>query len=215
MEEKKIDRLIAYYRVSTEVQMKKDTIENQKVACREYAAKHNAVIIEEYEEPEGITGSSNERVEYLKARERLTMPDVDGLIVYAFDRWSRNKKRSTIDMLDLEETKKKIYMAQTDEVIDWTREGDDLIMQIKSWLAAKEREKIRARLAQGRERVKKGQSPKRPGKGWNSWKNKEIDMKEVERYLTMGVPKTFIAERLGVSRQTLYRKLDARARDKP
>lgn len=208
MEEKKIDRLIAYYRVSTEVQMKKDTIENQKIACREYAAKHNAIIIEEYEEQEGITGSSNERVEYLKARERLTTSDVDGLIIYAFDRWSRNKKRGTIDMLDLEETKKKIYMAQTDEIIDWTREGDDLIMQIKSWLAAKEREKIRARLAQGRAKVNSTKHDKHLGLKWNHWKNKPVDMKEVERYLSMGVPKTFIAERLGISRQTLYRKIE-------
>ena len=116
-----------------------------------------------------------------------------------------------MDMLDLEELQKKIYLVQTDEIIDWSREGDDLIMQVKSWVAAKERDKIRDRLAAGRERVKRGENPKHRGKGWNSWKVKPIDMREVERYRTMGVPITFIAERMGVHRDTLYKRMKKKA----
>lgn len=82
-------------------------------------------------------------------------------------------------MLDLEDLGKKVYLAQMEEVIDWSREGDNLIFQIKSWLSAKEREKIQARLTMGCERVKQNQ-------GWNYWKKLDIDMKEVERLIKMG-----------------------------
>ena len=53
---------------------------------------------------------------------------------------------------------KKVYLFQTDEIVDWGREGDDLIMQVKSWVAAKERDKTMDRLAAGREQVKRGES---------------------------------------------------------
>jgi DNA invertase Pin-like site-specific DNA recombinase len=204
------DQLIAYYRVSTDTQIKNDTIENQRVACQEFARKMKADIIEEYVERSGISGSVDDRPEYQKAIVRLTSPDVDGLIVYALDRWSRKKRSSIITMLDLEELHKKVYMASTDEVVDWTREGDDLIMQIKSWLSQKEREKIRARLAQGREKVKAGKGKKHPGKGWNCWKKKDFDRdtwETIDKKLKLGVPKSIIAEDLEISRHTLYRRL--------
>lgn len=207
------DRLIAYYRVSTDTQIKNDTIDNQKVACEKFALKHGATIIESFAEPQGASGSKDDRPEYLKAKNRLSMPDVDGLIVFDMDRWSRSKRTSTIDMLDLEELHKKVYMARTEEITDWTREGDDLIMQVKAWVAAKEREKIRSRLKQGRDKVKAGLSTKRPGKGWNSWKSRDFTREEwekIDRYLKIGVPKTMIADHLEVSRRTLYNKLKAR-----
>jgi DNA invertase Pin-like site-specific DNA recombinase len=208
------DQLIAYYRVSTDLRIKNDTIENQRIACQEFARKKNADIIEEFVERSGISGSVDDRPEYQKAIDRLTCPDVDGLIVYALDRWSRKKRSSIITMLDLEELHKKVYMASTDEVVDWTREGDDLIMQIKSWLSQKEREKIRARLASGREKVKDGKGKKYPGHGWNYWKLKQFsreDWEKIDKMLKLGVPKTIIAEHMGVSRHTFYRRLRERA----
>jgi DNA invertase Pin-like site-specific DNA recombinase len=201
------DQLIAYYRVSTDTQIKNDTIENQRSSCRAYAESHNAEIVQEYEEKKGVSGSADDRPEYRAALERLKSDtNVDGLIVYALDRWSRKKRTSIIDMLDLEELNKKVYMVQTDEVVDWKREGDDLIMQIKSWLSQKEREKIRARLAAGRERKKLSTS-------WNSWKRKEFtreDWERVDKMLKLGVPKTIIAEHMEISRHTFYRRLKER-----
>jgi DNA invertase Pin-like site-specific DNA recombinase len=209
------DQLIAYYRVSTDTQTKNDTIENQRRDCQAYARAHNAEIVQEYEEDKGISGSIDDRPAYKAALERLkTDPAIDGLIVYALDRWSRKKRTSIIDMLDLEELNKKVYMVQTDEVVDWKREGDDLIMQIKSWLAQKEREKIRARLQQGREKVKRGEGKKHPGKGWNSWKRKEFsreDWERIDKMLKLGVPKTIIADHMEVSRHTFYRRLKERS----
>ncbi len=204
------DQLIAYYRVSTDLQIKNDTIENQRKACKDFAEKKKADIIEEFVESSGISGSVDDRPEYQKAINRLTDPDVDGLIVYALDRWSRKKRSSIITMLDLEELHKKVYMASTDEVVDWTREGDDLIMQIKSWLSQKEREKIRARLQQGRDRVKSGEAPKHLGKKWNHWKKKDFDRDtwdSIDKKLKYGVPLSIIANDLKVSRHTLYRRL--------
>jgi DNA invertase Pin-like site-specific DNA recombinase len=79
-------------------------------------------------------------------------------------------------------------------------------MQIKSWLSQKEREKIRARLAAGRERKKKEV-------GWNTWKRKEFsreDWEKIDKMLKLGVPKTIIAEHMNVSRHTFYRRLKER-----
>jgi DNA invertase Pin-like site-specific DNA recombinase len=198
-----VDKLIAYYRVSTDTQQKNDNIDLQREACNAYALKTGANIIEEFAESEGYSGSIDDRPAYQNAINRLKDSDVDGLIVYALDRWSRKKRSSIITMLDLEDLGKKVYLAQTEEILDWSREGDDLILQIKSWLSAKEREKIQARLAMGRERVKKES-------GWNHWKRKEVDMREVDRLMKMGVPKTIIAEHLHIHRQTLYKKLKER-----
>lgn len=39
-------------------------------------------------------------------------------------------------------------------------------------------------------------------------KPKEIDLKRLEELLDLGVPKTKIAEHLGISRRTIYRILD-------
>lgn len=206
----KQDVLIAYYRVSTEYQFKtQDTIPLQREACKKYAAKQGARIIAEYSEEEGVTGRSTDRPAYLAARDRLKNPDVDGLIVYEFDRWSRSKKASVLEIFEFQESKKKIYLARLGEIIDWTREGDDLIALVKAWIAENEADKIAGRLKMGRDRIKNGEGKK--WGSWNEWKKKELtreDREKIEKMLKLGVPKTLIAEHFTISRQTLYNKIN-------
>jgi DNA invertase Pin-like site-specific DNA recombinase len=215
-----IDELIAYYRVSREAGIKNDTIENQRTACQAFAKERGAHIVQEYVEKEGITGKTENRPQYQAARERLkTDEKIDGLIVFDLDRWSRSRRTSFLDMLDFEELKKKVYIARTKEVNDWTREGDDLLSTIKQWLSAKEHEKTMARFLLGREKVKRGEHKKHIGKGWNHWKRKDFTPEQwttIDKLLKLGVPKTIIAkEHLHVSRQTFYNRLIETGRMKP
>lgn len=215
-QEKSPKKAITYYRVSTEYQFKnRDTVKLQRDACKKFAKDKNIIIITEFEESEGITGKSEERPAYQAAKEALRNPEIDGLLVYDLDRWSRNKKASIITLLEFEEMRKEVYEARTGDIIDWTREGDDLISIVKSVIANREADKIKARLTMGRDRIKAGESKK--WHKWNEWNIKtftETDWEKIEKWLKLGVPIIDISDHFEVCRQTMYNKLKEHYGDK-
>ncbi len=80
---------IAYYRVSTELQKEEGTIEIQKQKIKEFAAKNNFTIINEFSD-NGLSGGLSDRPGLKKMLEIITTTDAEFILIYKLDRLARD-----------------------------------------------------------------------------------------------------------------------------
>lgn len=149
-------RVYTLYRVSTvrQVDIVKDDIPMQRIACREFADRFNDwEIIKEFEE-KGISGykiSAENRDAIQDLKEAATNGEFDVLLVFMFDRLGRMENETPfvlqwfvehgIEMWSVNEGQQKIESH-----------GDKLMNYIRFWQASGESEKtsirVKTRLAQ-------------------------------------------------------------------
>jgi DNA invertase Pin-like site-specific DNA recombinase len=132
------------------------------------------------------------------------LDEVQGIAVYDVDRLSRDYEDAVTLTFRLQRAGIKLYLARESIVETWDNNTSILIQHIKAWGADDERKKIKARQKEGIERFKAEHGTW--GRG-----AKEIDWKEYDHYVKMGLPKTSIAKLLKVGRKTLYEKLKERS----
>ncbi|HIY93249.1 MAG TPA: recombinase family protein [Candidatus Companilactobacillus pullicola] len=159
---------------------------------------------------EKLSGKDMERPQLKRLLKRLTSEDE--VYVVSLDRLGRNSDDITriINQITIKGAFLNVLDLPTFEGIkdhNLKRLLTNLILEIKKYDAEQERKMIRERQRQGIEQAKlagkyKGKriqysadSPKK--------KNREIYFKTIEM-LKNGIPKTKIANRLGISKQTVY-----------
>ena len=159
---------------------------------------------------EKLSGKDMERPQLKRLLKRLTSEDE--VYVVSLDRLGRNSDDITriINQITIKVAFLNVLDLPTFEGIkdhNLKRLLTNLILEIKKYDAEQERKMIRERQRQGIEQAKlagkyKGKriqysadSPKK--------KNREIYFKTIEM-LKNGIPKTKIANRLGISKQTVY-----------
>jgi len=84
---------IIYLRTSTDDQ----DPQNQLKACQNYAEREGYNVVDTYVEY-GSAWKDQERPKYQEIRSRVAHESIDGVIVWAFDRWIRNWKQLKSDL---------------------------------------------------------------------------------------------------------------------
>jgi len=194
-----MDRVFAYFRVSTKEQKHMGTDENQRNHIREYS-KGKYKIVKEFSDL-GVSGAERDRPGFTSMVNQLHQ--VDGIIVYDLDRLSRDFEIGLMLMFQLKENRKKLICSRTDSVTDFSRSEDQLIHVIKSWVSEQERVKIKARQMEGIARYRA------KNKRWGRYR-KTINWKAYDKYRSFGIPRTSIAKMMGMSTATLWKLIKER-----
>lgn len=207
--EKKIEKLFIYYRVSTKLQNLK--MQKRSISLFLSAKGDQYEVIDTFAD-DGISGATDNRPAYQRMKKRLT--EIDGILVYNWDRMSRDEELANNLMYELREKNIFILESDTGQRLDFNQAFNRLITFIKSMEA--ERERLRHK-----QRTKDGIEAFRKKKGyWGASKHKSYgkttDGKKIsesrfwflyELYRKAKVKKSAIARILGISRPTLYKRL--------
>ncbi len=111
---------VIYARYSCDNQTEQ-SIEGQLRVCREYAEKNNILVLDTYID-RAMTGTNDNRPEFRRMIEDSKKKKFDCVLVYKFDRFSRNKYESVIHKKTLKENGVKVVSAM--EHIPSGPEGD-------------------------------------------------------------------------------------------
>lgn len=183
-----------YARVSTQGQ----DIDLQIKQIKEYAMFRDIELVRLFQDK--ASGKDLNRQDFNRMIETLeTNPlDVNAVIITKLDRMGR----SLLDLINTTKwmDDKKIGLISITNSIDTTTKEGRLFFYIMGALGEYERELIMERTQAGREEaIKNGVKMGRP--------TVDINIEEVKRKMAQGVPKTKIADDLGVHRSTLYERL--------
>jgi DNA invertase Pin-like site-specific DNA recombinase len=190
-------RLFAYYRVSTEMQ----EYESQVKAVKDWVNELGDVtIVKAFKEP-AKSGSDNSRPRFLQMIARLS--DVDGVIVWDWDRLTRDWEMSNTLAFLFGRENKLLYVVKTREVMNLADNFQKLVVNIKGFVASQELDKIRANIRRGIANYKAKHG---------HWGRHALDLnwREYEKYVRKGVPKRAIARIFKVSPTVLYGRVKLR-----
>ena len=110
-------RAVLYLRVSSRGQVETDfdddglSIAGQRARCNEEAAKHDAVVVDEYIE-RAETAKTNDRPELQKMLDRIRdQRDVDYVILWKVDRFARNRRDDANMLFEIESAGARLISA--------------------------------------------------------------------------------------------------------
>lgn len=203
------EKLFAYYRVSTEMQ----DIATQKDSVEKFIKDKNVIIAESFIDKSQSGSLGWERKAFKEMFDRLE--EVDGIVVYAWDRLSREEAFAMMLMYSLKEKGKVVYEALSGMILDF----DNLFHRGKiffdSALAEEERKRIKQRQKDGIKRFKNehgywGQQKKY---GINPLTQRKMSKKTFwEKFESMRVKNLFsksaIARFFQLNRTTFLRRLE-------
>ena len=137
----------------------------------------------------------------------------DTIFFTSIDRFSRNTAETIKELENLE--KRGINVRFINEKIDTSFKGiSQLLINIFSWFAEQEREKIRERQRQGYNSLQKdskgrliGKNGKVLGKPALKLNRNQLDLVEQYKNGKLEISKTDLAKLLGISRSALYKKV--------
>lgn len=209
----------AYYRVSSEQQRKDRSIESQRYAVAELA-KRLGVDIDASFEDEAVSGKidPDKRPGYSVLATSLGKGDV--LLLDSLDRISRDPWKLQRTVGDLLNMGVKLHCVKgEDEAVLETANANPVLaptlIGLVSTIAGMKINEVRSKTTNALNRIRKeaaeGKSDKRPGRKAN------YDPKEVCDMLGKGIPAKVIAERLNISRRTVYywkEELEGHSRNK-
>jgi len=198
-------KVYGYVRVSSKDQNEA----RQMTAMREFGVEESNIVVEKQ------SGKDFQRPLYRALIERMNPGDV--LVVKSIDRLGRNYNEVLDQWSELTKVRHISIVVLDMSMLDTRDENDltrmlisDIVLQVLSYVAEKERENIRQRQAEGiaaakargtqfgRRRIK---MPKGFVKLAQKWKNNEITAQEA-------------ADQLGLSRQTFSRRANEYLREK-
>lgn len=209
----------AYYRVSSEQQRKDRSIESQRYAVAELAERLGVVIDASFED-EAVSGKidPDKRPGYSVLATSLGKGDV--LLLDSLDRISRDPWKLQRTVGDLLNMGVKLHCVKgEDEAVLETANANPVLaptlIGLVSTIAGMKINEVRSKTTNALNRIRKeaaeGKSDKRPGRKAN------YDPKEVCDMLGKGIPAKVIAERLNISRRTVYywkEELEGHSRNK-
>jgi len=145
--------VFGYVRVST----KEQNTDRQIVAMKEYAAAHGIEIERIFEDK--ASGKNFERPHYQAMK--LALREGDTLIIKELDRLGRNMEQIKNEWQDLQKKGVDIIVIDN-EILNTTNKTDlektlisNIVFELLAYMAEKERQKIRARQAEGIAQAKK------------------------------------------------------------
>lgn len=109
---------IIYLRTSTEDQEPKNQLED----CEQLARNKSYNVVETYIE-KGSAWKDEEREKYQEIRRRVRTEDIDAVIVWALDRWARNRQKLFDDMKYLGELGVKLHSVQDQYLENFNMDG--------------------------------------------------------------------------------------------
>lgn len=134
-----------YCRVSTEDQEREGTsLETQRQACLKYCQDHGYQPV--YQLSETASGLTLDRPELMKLRELVRTQQIQTIVIYCLDRFSRKAEHGVILTMELE--KYGVTLEAVTEDID-TSELGKLISYIRGYAASLEAEKLKERTTRG------------------------------------------------------------------
>ena len=134
-----------YCRVSTEAQEREGTsLDTQRAACLKYAHEHDYKVTHQFIET--YSGLTLDRPKLDELRQLVRAKQINNIIIYCLDRYSRNPTHGVILLDELE--KSNITLKAVTEDID-TSELGKLINYIRQYVANVEAEKLRERSTRG------------------------------------------------------------------
>jgi DNA invertase Pin-like site-specific DNA recombinase len=155
--------LLAYCRVSSKIQKDTGSIETQKGSIEEYLKRNPHIKVEEADWyiDNGISGSKNDREQFIKLKRAVQADDINGVITYDISRLSRMDTKDWVDFMDiLQKYHKLLYKAETGEIEDYTEPTTELTGIIEGWGAKQERiktkDKTKAGIKRNRSKPEKG-----------------------------------------------------------
>ena len=190
----------AYVRVST----KEQNTDRQKQAIKEYSEKNNLIVDRYFEEKASGKDFNREVYKSLK----IALRKGDTLIIKELDRLGRNMEQIKNEWQELQKNGIDIVVLDN-EMLNTANKTDlekiligNIIFELLSYMAQKEREKIRTRQAEGiaiakKKGAYKGRKPIVRGNFesvYESWKSNEITAVKA-------------MEILNLSKTTFYRKV--------
>jgi len=147
-----------YCRVSTEDQEREGTsIQSQLDACKKMAKEKGYEVENEYTIREVYSGLTLDRPDLAKLRGWLDSREVDAVIIYSSDRFSRDGYDFLTLIRDCQRAK--VELLCVTEPIEDGQVGE-LLSYVRGWASKLEAEKIKERTMRGkRERIKSGKLP--------------------------------------------------------
>lgn len=147
-------KIAIYARVSTDAQAKEGTIDSQIEALKDYAKAHNLEIAFECFD-DGYSGTTLDRPGLDQLRDLAQSGSIEGVLILAPDRLSRNQANQIILMQEFK--KRNTQVIFTNQNFEDNPEGN-LTLQIQGAVAEYERTKILDRMRRGTiHAAKKGQ----------------------------------------------------------
>lgn len=155
-------RVAIYCRVSTEGQEQEGTsLQTQLEACQNYCKNKGYEVA--YQFSEAFSGLSLERPKLAELRELARNEQIDSIVVYSLDRFSRDPVHGVILMQELE--KHQVYLEAATETVDNSEVGK-LVYYIKGYAAKLDAERRRDATGRGKKAIlKSGKLPQGTGIG--------------------------------------------------
>lgn len=191
--------LAIYLRVST----RKQETENQSLAIEQWLASRGLSWADvDYRLEDVESGTEDQRAGFQELWRLVKEGKVHAMVVFEISRLSR-RQRTLIDFLyDCVEGGVTVYSVKESYLAEWLREprARAIVVGLLSILYDLERQMISDRTKAGLERARmQGKTVGRP--------RKQIDRREVDKLVRLGVPRSKIARMFGVSPRTLKRRL--------
>lgn len=192
----------AYYRVSSDKQRKDRTIESQRYAVAKLAERLGVTIAGSYED-EAVSGTLDpmKRAGYAALSTSLSKGDI--LLLDSLDRISRDGDTLQLYVLLLRKDGVEIHCVnQFDEQVLHTKGLGPMMLGAAATLAELKIKEVRTKTLNALNRIRKecakDKSKSRPGR------KADYDPKEVCDMLGKGIPAKVIADRLHISKRTVY-----------
>lgn len=206
--QEKNEKVFRYYRVSTEMQK----LDMQKKSVKDFLKNREHIEVIESFTDEAISGALGwERPAFREMMEKIDK--VDGIILYDWDRLSREEEFAVNLMYSLKNKNKFVYESNTGQKLDFNIMHNRLIGFIKSINASEERIRTKKRQKDGIKAYKEKHDRWGPHKKFgNNLSGKKLPetsfWRLYEQYRMANISKAGIARILKISRQTLYKRLN-------
>lgn len=191
-------KAVAYLRVSTDDQ----TVENQRIVLTNWANANNYEIIQFFEDP-AVSGSvpAAERAGFGRLISFVKNNYINAVLVYELSRVGRTFY-DTLDAIKFVERYAPLISCSPKELFLQTTEPSvrKLLIGILTWVAEREREVLITRIKAGLDRARAEGKKLGP-------KYKQIDFEELKILLDSPLSMQEVADRLGISKPTLYSKI--------
>ena len=176
--------------------------ENQLAQMRQYCQRQGWVIVHEYVDQ--VSGGSSRRPEFLAMMSDAHQCHFDIVLFWALDRFSRQGVLQTLKHLEQLDSYGVAWRSLSEEYLDSLGAFKDAVLAILATVAKMERSRISERVHAGLERARRhgriGGRPKRV-----------VDVFDIQELRARGVTWPAIAAKLGVSLNTLARRMHAHA----
>ena len=128
------------------------TVDNQSLELRRFAASQNWVLYREFSDYE--SGAKSDREQFQAMLTDASRCKFDVLLVWNSDRLTRSGAFETMQYVRTLESYGVRFRSFTESFLDTTGPFRDLLIAIAGWMARQEREKIRLRTLAGQARAR-------------------------------------------------------------